>query len=241
MKVVILAGGKGTRISELTKFIPKPMIELSKKKKIIEKIIDHYSYFGFKDFIIAGGYKYEIIKDYFKNYSRKKTSVRVFNTGLNTLTGKRLFKLKKILSKDENFFLTYGDGLSSIDLKKLYKFHLSRNAILTMSAVKPPARFGEIFLKNNLLTNFKEKPQLQKGWINGGFFVVNKKFFNYLDNKNVMLEREPMNKLIKTKKIFAYKHKGFWMCVDNLRDLENLKRYLNKNPNPWFNENRKYL
>ena len=125
--------------------------------------------------------------------------------------------------------------------KKLYKFHISRRAILTLSAVKPPARFGEIFVKKNLITNFKEKPQLQKGWINGGFFVVNKKIFDFLDNKNVMLERDPMNKLIKTKKIFAYKHRGFWMCVDNLRDLENLKEYLKKNPSPWSNENRKQL
>lgn len=238
MKVVILAGGKGTRISEYTKSIPKPMIELNKKKKIIEKIIDHYSYYGAKDFIIAGGYKFEIIKNYFKKYSKKNVSIKVINTGLNTLTGKRLFKLKKILSKDENFFLTYGDGLSSINLKKLYRFHINRRAIITMSAVKPPARFGEIFVKKNLITNFKEKPQLQKGWINGGFFVVNKKFFNFLDNRNVMLERDPMNMVIKTKKIFAYKHTGFWMCVDNLRDLENLKEHLKKYPSPWFNENR---
>ncbi len=239
MKVVILAGGKGTRISEYTKSIPKPMIELNKKKKIIEKIIDHYTYYGAKDFIIAGGYKFKNIENYFKSFSKKNISIKVINTGLNTLTGKRLFKLKKILSKDENFFLTYGDGLSSINLKKLYKFHISRRAILTLSAVKPPARFGEIFVKKNLITNFKEKPQLQKGWINGGFFVVNKRIFNFLDNRNVMFERDPMNKLIKTKKIFAYKHRGFWMCVDNLRDLENLKEYLKKNPRPWSNENRK--
>ncbi len=239
MKVVILAGGKGTRISEYTKSIPKPMIELNKKKKIIEKIIDHYTYYGAKDFIIAGGYKFKNIENYFKSFSKKNISIKVINTGLNTLTGKRLFKLKKILSKDENFFLTYGDGLSSINLKKLYKFHISRRAILTLSAVKPPARFGEIFVKKNLITNFKEKPQLQKGWINGGFFVVNKRIFNFLDNRNVMFEREPMNKVIKTKKIFAYKHRGFWMCVDNLRDLENLKEYLKKNPSPWSNENRK--
>ncbi len=213
MKVVILAGGKGTRISEYTKSIPKPMIELNKKKKIIEKIIDHYTYYGAKDFIIAGGYKFKNIENYFKSFSKKNISIKVINTGLNTLTGKRLFKLKKILSKDENFFLTYGDGLSSINLKKLYKFHISRRAILTLSAVKPPARFGEIFVKKNLITNFKEKPQLQKGWINGGFFVVNKRIFNFLDNRNVMFERDPMNKLIKTKKIFAYKHRGFFLLL----------------------------
>ena len=179
MKVVILAGGKGTRISEYTKSIPKPMVKIG-SKPILEHIINYYMKYGFKDFLIAGGYKYSIIKSYFK---KKKISanIRVIDTGLETLTGSRLLKLKNIL--DDTFMLTYGDGLSNINLKKLLKFHRANKKKITITAVHPPARFGELEIKNKLVTKFEEKPQLQKGWINGGFFVIEPEFLNFVGKK----------------------------------------------------------
>ena len=220
MKVVFLAGGYGSRISEYTSKIPKPMIKLS-NKPIIEHLVNYYKYYGFKDFLIAGGYKVSILKNFFdKSRIFKNIKVKVVNTGLNTLTGKRIYKLKKFLKNEENFLLTYGDGISDIDLNKLIKFHKKKNSIFTLSAVRPPARFGELKMSGNKIVNFHEKPQMQKGWINGGFFVVNKKFFKFLPNKNVMLEREPFSKVSASGKMFAYKHQGFWKCIDTKRDLD---------------------
>ena len=221
MKVVILAGGKGSRISEYTTKIPKPMIKLM-NKPIIEHIINFYALYGYKEFIIAGGYKYKILLDFIKkNKKLKKLKIKVINTGLNSLTGKRIFKIKKFLDKeDENFLLTYGDGICNVDLKKMIRFHIKNKSMLTLTAVRPPARFGELGLKNNRIVKFEEKPQMQEGWINGGFFVVNKSFFKYLTNDNLMLEREPINKISKTKKMFAFRHSGFWKCIDTKRDLE---------------------
>lgn len=221
MKVVILAGGLGSRISEYTRTIPKPMIKID-KKPIIEHIINFYSLFGCREFLIAGGYKYQIIKNFFLNNKDKKNlNIKVINTGLNSLTARRIFKLKKFLKNEKNFFLTYGDGISNINLKQLVSFHEKKNSLLTLSAVRPPARFGELKIKkNNLVANFQEKPQMQKGWINGGFFIINKKFFKYITNKNIMLEREPLEKLCKSKNMFAFKHKGFWKCIDTKRDLD---------------------
>ena len=219
-KVVILAGGLGSRITEYTHKIPKPMIKLN-KKPIIEHIINLYSNYGCKEFLIAGGYKHRIIKNFFsQNKGTKNLKIKVINTGLNSLTGKRVYKLKKYLKNEEDFFLTYGDGISNINLKKLFSMHKKKNSTLTLTAVRPPARFGELKIIDNLVKNFKEKPQMQKGWINGGFFVINKKFFNYLTKKNVMLEREPLEKLCNLKKMYAYKHDGFWKCIDTKRDLE---------------------
>jgi len=228
MKVVILAGGKGTRIEEYTKVIPKPMIPIG-KKPIIEHIINHYKKYNFNEFIIAAGYKSHIIKKYFekKNFD----NVTVVNTGNNTLTGRRIYKLKKYIKKDA-FMLTYGDGLSDINLKKLLQFHKKKNKTATMTIVHPPARFGEVEYKNNLVKSFEEKPQLQKGWINGGFFVFNNNIFNFLGKKNVMLEREPMQKLVKRKQLSAFVHKKFWFCMDNLRDKKVLDKLNRKNP-PW--------
>ena len=190
MKVVILAGGKGTRILEYTKSIPKPMVKIG-SKPILEHIINYYMKYGFKDFLIAGGYKYSIIKSYFK---KKKISanIRVIDTGLETLTGSRLLKLRNILN--DTFMLTYGDGLSNVNLKKLLKFHRANKKKITITAVHPPARFGELEIKNKLVTKFEEKPQLQKGWINGGFFVIEPEFLNFVGKKNVMLERSPILK-----------------------------------------------
>ena len=230
MKVVILAGGKGTRILEYTKSIPKPMVKIG-SKPILEHIINYYMKYGFKDFLIAGGYKYSIIKSYFK---KKKISanIRVIDTGLETLTGSRLLKLRNILN--DTFMLTYGDGLSNVNLKKLLKFHRANKKKITITAVHPPARFGELEIKNKLVTKFEEKPQLQKGWINGGFFVIEPEFLNFIGKKNVMLERSPLLKAVKTKNLSAFKHNGFWFCMDTLRDKKVLDKMIKNKKSPWI-------
>ena len=230
MKVVILAGGKGTRISEYTKSIPKPMVQVG-SKPILEHIINYYMKFGFKDFIIASGYKHSIIKNYFK---KKKISAQidVVNTGIETLTGLRLKKLANELK--ETFMLTYGDGLSNINLKELLNFHKKKNNLITLTAVHPPARFGELTIGEDLVTNFEEKPQLQKGWINGGFFVVEPEFLQFIGNKNVMLERSPLQKAVKTNNLAAYKHTSFWFCMDTLRDKKVLDTLIKNKKAPWL-------
>ena len=230
MKVVILAGGKGTRISEYTKILPKPMIKIG-TKPILEHIINYYIKFGFKDFIIASGYKHNIIKDYFKkkNFSAK---INVIDTGVETLTGSRLKRLSNELN--ETFMLTYGDGLSNLNLKKLLRFHKSNKKLITLTAVHPPARFGELSIVKDIVTNFEEKPQLQKGWINGGFFVVEPEFLKLIGNKNVMLERSPLAKAVKTKNLAAYKHSGFWFCMDTLRDKKVLDTMIEHKKSPWL-------
>ena len=230
MKCVILAGGKGTRISEYTKTIPKPMIKIG-SKPILEHIINYYVKFGFKDFIIAGGYKFSIIKNYFKK-KKKFVNIKVIDTGLSSLTGKRLFKLKKELN--DTFMLTYGDGLSNVNIKKLLKFHKKHKKKITMTAVHPPARFGELEINKNLVKKFEEKPQLQKGWINGGFFVVEPEFINFIGNKNVMLERSPLTKAVKSKNLMAFKHTGFWFCIDTLRDKKLLETMIKNKKSPWL-------
>ena len=196
---------------------------------IILRILKHYSKFGYKKFIIATGYKSEVIKDYFQN-NRKNLSdieVKTIFTGKNSLTGTRVKKLSNYL-KDENFFLTYGDGLSTIDIKKLLKFHKKNKKLVTITAVHPPARFGELILNKAEVTNFEEKPQLQKGWINGGFFVLNKGFLNLITKKNEMLERGPIKKAVKLSQVCAYKYEGFWHCIDTKRDKDLLEELLQK-------------
>ena len=230
MKCVILAGGKGTRISEYTKSIPKPMIKIG-SKPIIEHIINYYIKYGFKDFIIAGGYKCSVIKNYFKK-KNNSVKIRVINTGISSLTGKRIMKLKNELKN--TFMLTYGDGLSNIDLNKLLKFHKKNKKKITMTAVHPPARFGELEIKNNIVKKFEEKPQLQKGWINGGFFVVEPEFLKFIGNKNVMLERSPMLNAVKTKSLAAFKHTNFWFCMDTLRDKKVLEEMIKNKKSPWL-------
>ena len=233
MKCIILAGGKGSRLSEYTSKIPKPMVKIG-KKPILDHIINYYNYYGVKEFIIAAGYKYKKIKDYYKNINHNKFEIKVINTGLDTLTGKRIKKLEKFFSNNENFFLTYGDGVSNVNLKKVYDLHLRKKAILTLTAVHPPARFGELEIENNKIKSFEEKPQLVKGWINGGFFVINSSFFKILTNKNVMLEREPIKKIVKLKKAASYKHNGFWYCMDNLRDKNVLDNLIKNKKAPWI-------
>ena len=225
MKVVILAGGLGTRISEYTKTVPKPMIKIN-NKPIIFHIMKHYSNYGFKDFYIAAGYKKKIIKDYFKKkfYDWK---VNVIDTGQKTMTGGRLKRLKKIF-KDETFLLTYGDGLSNINLSKLINFHKKNKSMVTMTAVRPPARFGAIKIKGSRVTYFKEKSKMDEGWINGGFFVVESKFLKYIKSDKTFLEREPLEKITKSRKLSAFKHQGYWQCVDTIRDLERARKLLSK-------------
>ena len=228
MKVVILAGGQGTRISEYTKKIPKPMIQIL-KKPIIVRIIEYYSKFNFKEFIIAGGYKQQILKSFFKK-NLKDLNIKVVNTGTNTMTGGRLKRLKKFLNR-ETFLMTYGDGLANVDLDKLIKFHKKNKKLVTLTAVRPPARFGTIKLKGNKVSYFKEKSNLDEGWINGGFFVIDSKFLKFIKNDNTFLERDPFEQLTKKKQLLGFKHNGFWQCMDTLRDKEILEKKVKEKKN----------
>ena len=218
MKVVILAGGLGTRISEFTKLIPKPMIEVC-KKPLIYFIMKHYANHGFKDFYIALGYKGHVIKKYFKN-NNFGWNINLIDTGQKTMTGGRLKRLKKFLG-NEPFMLTYGDGLSNVDIKKLLKFHIKNKKLVTLTAARPPARFGAIKITGNKVKYFKEKAKLDEGWINGGFFVMQPEFLNYIKNDQTFLEREPMEMLTKKNQLIAFKHYNFWQCMDTKRDRDN--------------------
>lgn len=214
MKVVIFCGGLGTRIGNETKKIPKPMIKIL-GIPIIERIIAIFRKNGFENFILATGYKSEIIKKYF---NKKKLNVRCVYTGLNTNTGGRLLKLKKYLNKDEDFFVTYGDGLTNQNLNKLLKFHKKKNKVGTLTIVRPPARFGEVTIKKNqLVSKFQEKSKVNYGWINGGYFIFNKNIFSYIKN-NEIFERQPLERLVRKKQLAAFKHEGIWQCMDTQRD-----------------------
>ena len=233
MKVLILAGGKGTRISEYTREIPKPMIPIG-GKPILSHIIKLFQSYKFNEIIIAAGYKNYIIKNFYKK-KKKFLKIKVLDTGKNTMTGGRILRLKKYFSKNENFFMTYGDGVSDINLKKLKEFHEKHNKIATVTAVRPPIRFGELNVgNNNIVKKFEEKPQLKSGWINGGFFILNYKVFKYIKNDNTLFEREPMEKLAKRKNLIAYKHSGFWKCVDTLKDKLFLEEIYKKNKKKWI-------
>ena len=223
MKVVILAGGFGTRISEYSKTIPKPMITINKKPIIIH-IMEHYFKHGFSDFYIALGYKSSVIKKYFKN-KKFRWNVNLVDTGLKTMTGGRLKRLKKILG-NETFLMTYGDGLSNVNLTKLLKFHNVNKKLVTLTAVRPPARFGAIKLAGNNVKVFKEKEKMDEGWINGGFFVMESKFLNYIKNDNTFLEKEPLERASKEGQLSAFKHEGFWQCMDTKRDRDKLEKIL---------------
>lgn len=221
MKVVILAGGLGTRISEYTKTIPKPMIKIC-GKPIIHRIIDHYIKYGHREFYIALGYKGYVIKKYFKKIKlNKNVKVNLIETGKNTMTGGRIKRLKKFL--DNTFLLTYGDGLSNINLKQLVKFHKKNKKLVTLTAVRPPARFGFIKIKGKSVKYFREKNALDAGWINGGFFVMEPKFLNFIKNDKTFLEQEPFKILTKKNELLAFKHEGFWQCMDTLRDKKILE------------------
>ena len=232
MKTVILAGGLGTRLAEYTDKIPKPMVQLG-AKPILSHIMNFYQSYGHDDFIIASGYKKEIINEYYKGSNEFK-NLKIVDTGKETMTGGRLLRLKSYFNKGEDFFMTYGDGLCSLNLNELEKFHTNHKKILTVTAVHPPVRFGELEINGSLIKKFEEKPQLQKGWINGGFFVVEPKFLDLIGKKNVMLERSPLTRAVKTKNLAAYKHSGFWFCMDTLRDKKVLDTMIKNKKSPWL-------
>jgi glucose-1-phosphate cytidylyltransferase len=226
MKLVILAGGLGTRISEETDYIPKPMVKIG-NKPILWHIIKYYSVFGFTEFIICGGYKINFIKDFFKKKINKSWNIKIINTGKSSNTGERLRKVKKYV--DNTFCLTYGDGLSNININKLIYFHKKNKSIATLTAVKPIPHFGKMVFKDNKVIKFFEKNKKKENWINGGFFVCEKNIFKYLVSKNPIFESEVLPVLAKQKLLAAYKHNDFWYCMDTLRD----KRYLN---NLWLSK-----
>ncbi len=256
MKVIILAGGLGTRLSEYTDFIPKPMVKIG-DKPMLHHIMQIFAYYGYKDFIIALGYKGDVIKDYFINYKNFNSDIAVdlssgeiktlkanaldwkvslVNTGIKTLTGGRIKRLKDKIN-NEKFLLTYGDGLSNVDINALLDFHNKNGKLVTITAVRPTARFGELKICNGKIESFDEKPQLNQGWINGGFMVMEPEFLDYIEDEDFMLEREPLTKLVKIGQLMAYCHEGFWQCMDNKRDLDLLNRMYKKGETPWIRNN----
>lgn len=229
MKVVILAGGRGSRISEESKYRPKPMVKIG-NEPIIWHIIKYYESFGFKEFIICAGYKKETITKYFRS-KKLSCKINVVDTGLNTMTGGRIKRIKKYLDKEDNFLMTYGDGLSNINLKKVIDLHLMRKKIITLSAVKPNSKYGIIkFSKKNKnkVLFFEEKPKSH--YINGGFFVISKKIFKFIKNDKDIFEFDCITKLSKINEVVGYKHNGFWQCLDTMRDKEDLNKLWKKNP-----------
>jgi len=252
MKVVILAGGFGTRISEYTHSIPKPMITVG-NRPILWHIMNRYAKYGYNDFYIALGYKAEVIKDYFLNYysmnsdftvdlsqgsveyinkAKINWKVTLVDTGIDSLTATRL-KLIMPYIGNEQFMFTYGDGVADIDLSSLYNFHIDNGKVVTMTAVRPSARFGDLVFDGSTVKSFEEKPQLHEGWINGGFFICEPKLFDYLSDENQMFEREPLTKIVSDGQLSAYKHNGFWQCMDTQRDHEQLEK-LWKSNKPWL-------
>lgn len=259
MKVVILAGGKGTRISEESVFRPKPMVTIG-RKPILWHIMKTYDTYGFKDFIICCGYKGEYIKKYFVGYGLWQTRVdfdltsihgngklkndaasntsdnwRVIcaNTGFETLTAGRILKIKKYIGEDEEFMITYGDGVANIDLSDLLQFHHSHGKLLTISTTRPEGRFGAISIgKEGVVESFKEKARRDQSYVNIGFMVANKRLFDYLGDGSKMLEREPFEKLVADGQMAAYKHPGFWSPMDNMHDKEYLEKLWREGA-PW--------
>jgi glucose-1-phosphate cytidylyltransferase len=257
MKVIILAGGFGTRLSEYTSVIPKPMVTVG-SKPILWHLMKIYAHFNHKDFYLALGYKAEVIKQFFLNYKALNSDfsinsdsgkisfakdpsidniddwrVTLVDTGDKSMTGGRVKRLESFIGK-ETCLLTYGDGLSDIDLDELLSFHKSHGRLVTVTAVRPSARFGELNLdKSYKVKSFKEKPQIDKGWINGGFFVIEPEFFKRIKGDETVLEAEPLESCAKDGELMAYKHEGFWQCMDTKRDRDTLEELWNlKNP-PW--------
>ena len=263
MKVLILAGGLGTRFEEETNLKPKPMIEIG-NRPILWHIMKIYSHYGFNEFVILLGYKGYKVKEFFLNYLQNNSNIEInmksnsvkfldktsenwkitlLDTGEKTMTGGRVKKAQKIVG-NESFLLTYGDGLSNVNIKKLINYHKSHNGIVTLTGALPPGRFGVIKINKNKVKNFKnksrgliksfqEKPKNFKNYINGGFFVCNPEVFDYIDKSSTIFEDEPLNKLAKHKKLFLYKHNGFWHPMDNISDYKNLnKLWISKKP-PW--------
>jgi glucose-1-phosphate cytidylyltransferase len=252
MKVVILAGGFGSRITEESNLIPKPMIEIG-GRPILWHIMKYYSTFGHNEFVILAGYKQHVIKEYFNNYflhqsdvtfdlSNKNTyqvhstqsepwRVTILDTGLETMTAGRLLRAKKLLN--ERFLLTYGDGLSDIDINKLITTHERNNSIVTITAIKPEGRFGVLSLDGERVTSFREKNNNDSSWINGGFMVVEPEIFDYIDGDYSILERDPFDRLVSINKIYTHFHSGFWQCMDTMRDKEKLDEMLESSDAKW--------
>tara|TARA_B100001123_G_C15132557_1_gene955984 strand:+ start:380 stop:1078 length:699 start_codon:yes stop_codon:yes gene_type:complete len=231
MKVIILAGGLGTRLSELTHTIPKPMVKIG-NKPILQHIMEIYAQHNYKDFIIALGYKGEIIKEFFQN-EKFDWKIKLVDTGEETMTGGRLKRLKDFIGK-ETFMLTYGDGLANINLTKLVDYHKKHGKLSTVTSVRPPARFGSLKIKGEKVIAFKEKSQSESGWINGGFFVFEPKIFDFIKDDNTYLEREPLEKLANIGELNAFKHENFWQCMDTKRDKDYLEELLKNNKAPWL-------
>ena len=231
MKVIILAGGFGTRLSEYTSTIPKPMIQVG-NKPILHHIMQFYANFGHTDFYVALGYKGEVIKKYFSNID-SDWNINLIDTGSNSMTGGRVKRLQKFIGK-ETFMLTYGDGLSDININNLISFHKNHRKMVTISAVRPPARFGALKLKDSEVVSFKEKSQLTESWINGGFFVIEPDFFEMLSSDETVLEKEPLEKAASTKELIAFRHEGFWQCMDHKLDKDLLDEMCSKKEAPWL-------
>ncbi len=252
MKVLILAGGYGSRLGYVTELIPKPMVEVG-GRPIIWHIMKIYAHYGYNEFVIALGYKANVIKDYFEklqsyngdftvdtatgrityhNGALDQWKVTLVDTGINTLKGGRIKSLEKYL--DEVNMLTYGDGVADINIPKLVEFHKNHGKIVTITGVKPPSRFGEVIEKDGLVLSFEEKPQTSKGLINGGFMVFNKKMLNYLTNdENCDFESGPLEKLAAEEQVMTYKHNGFWECADTVRDVNHLNKLWDTGKAKW--------
>ncbi len=243
VKVVILAGGLGTRLQEETVIRPKPMVEIG-GRPMIWHIMKIYAAHGHKEFLVALGYKGEVIKSYFLNYyylrnsfsiqlsdgkidvhegNREQWDVHLIDTGLETQTGGRMRRLGPFL-QNETFMLTYGDGVGSVDIRELERFHRKHGKLATVTAVRPPARFGGISLNGNAVAKFREKHQIDEGWINGGFFVLEPEVLDYIDGDDSAFEREPLERLADDGQLVAYQHNGFWQSMDTLRDVDRLQR-----------------
>jgi glucose-1-phosphate cytidylyltransferase len=252
MKAVILAGGKGTRISEESQYKPKPMVDIG-GRPIIWHIMKMYETFGINDFIICSGYLGYVIKEYFANYflhmsditfdlrenaiqvHKKRAEswkVTVVDTGLDTMTGGRLKRIEPYVG-NETFLMTYGDGLSDVDISATVELHKSQKREATLVAVQQPGRFGSIEIRNHTVHNFKEKPTGDGSWINGGFFVLEPSVFNLIDDDSCIWEREPLEHLSKTNQLNAFKHDGFWQPMDTLRDKIVLENLWSSNSAPW--------
>jgi glucose-1-phosphate cytidylyltransferase len=233
MKLVILAGGLGTRISEETNFIPKPMIKIG-PKPIIWHIMKYYSSFGVSDFIICGGYKVNKIRSFFKiKKNFYKWNVKIVNTGKNSNTGERIKRIQSYLKNESVFFLTYGDGLGNVNIKSLLNLHNKKKSLLTISAVKPPARFGKLIIKNKKVKSFYEKKNKHENWISGGFFVCNSKIFNFFKKKNAIFEKDIIPVLARKGLVTAYAHKGFWHPMDTIQEKRILTKLWRINKAPW--------
>ncbi len=253
MKVGILAGGHGTRLAEETEIKPKPMVEIG-GRPILWHIMMHYSCFGFRDFVIALGYKGEVIKRYMVDYCSLHSNLTVnlkagrvdlhdtdgiqdwtinlIDTGLNTMTGGRIKRLQPYMG-NETFMLTWGDGVSTVDLDRLLAFHRAHGRLITMTAVRPPARYGHMEFDGDRIREFTEKPQTAEGWINGAFFVAEPQVFDYIDGDDAQFEKEPLERLAADGELMAYKHDGFWQCMDTLRDKYVLEKLWESGQAPW--------